>query len=147
MMREEPLGVLSVASRRRREFARENVVLLGALASLAAAAIPGATKVTTVHGANALAGLSRRRIPAARRAAPMRGMAQAIDHGEPGSGVEEAVLDHVCRQRRDRLCDRRRGMLTQCGARWIAPVGCDARLSRLPARGSRSNRPRLGVGG
>ena len=60
MMREEPLGVLSVASRRRREFARENVVLLGALASLAAAAIPGVTKVTTVHGAKALAGaLSR----------------------------------------------------------------------------------------
>src|SRR6476619_3259743 len=42
MMREEPLGVLSVASRRRREFARENVVLLGALASLAAAAIENA---------------------------------------------------------------------------------------------------------
>jgi len=42
MMREEPLGVLSVASRRRRDFARENVVLLGALASLAAAAIENA---------------------------------------------------------------------------------------------------------
>jgi hypothetical protein len=42
MMREEPLGVLSVADRRRRDFARENVVLLGALASLAAAAIENA---------------------------------------------------------------------------------------------------------